>query len=608
MNQNKNSLSYLHCLMIFAALVFACAAVFHVSYVTAKTGDVERPVAARSVSGPSSAPSSNFRPVRNGKIAFERNAAIYTVNQDGTVLRNHASGSAPSWSPDGSTIVFDSFRDGNYEIYKMNADGSNQVRLTNNPASDTSPHYSPDGSTIVFSSQRDGNPEIYKMNADGSNQVRLTNDPANQGSPVFSPDGKKILYISGVTNTSNPNNLYTMNPDGSDKQPIPGPSVSSQVYQRPSYSPDGSKIMFTYSTDFISAPPKTFTMNADGTGRGQFHHGQLGSYSPDGTQVVYTNVFGPAGQIYEVLIGNSNGSFVRAIAPEVSMVGRVAWQPLPQPAVTAFDFDGDGRSDVSVFRPSDGVWHLLRSQAGYAAGQWGLSTDVLVPGDYDGDSKADIAVWRPSQGVYYILNSFNGTVRIEYFGMAGDVPAGGDWDGDGKADLAVFRGGAQGVFYYRGSLSNPQGSLSQFPWGTTGDKVVAGDYDGDGITDAAIFRPSNGVWYIRQSSNGQLSAAGFGLADDVLVPADYDGDGRTDIAVYRGGIWYILRSAQSLAIFQFGAPADIPVPADYDGDGKSDAAVFRNGAWWTLRSQTGSVSVTTFGTAGDAPVPSAFVR
>ena len=78
-----------------------------------------------------------------------------------------------------------------------------------------------------------------------------------------------------------------------------------------------------------------------------------------------------------------------------------------------------------------------------------------------------------------------------------------------------------------------------------------------------------GTWYIHQSSNRQLSATQFGLADDTLVPADYDADGKTDLAVYRGGIWYLLRSAQGFTAFQFGISNDIPAPADYDGDGQS---------------------------------------
>ncbi|HMS43545.1 MAG TPA: VCBS repeat-containing protein, partial [Pyrinomonadaceae bacterium] len=164
------------------------------------------------------------------------------------------------------------------------------------------------------------------------------------------------------------------------------------------------------------------------------------------------------------------------------------------------------------------------------------------------------------------------------------------------------------TFYYRGSMGNPQGNITSIPWGTSGDKPVASDFDGDGKTDAAVFRPSNGVWYVRRSSDGQLSANAFGLANDKFVPADYDADGKTDLAVFRDGIWYVLRSSQGFTAFQFGIANDVPAPADFDGDGKTDAAIYRNGVWWILKSQTGAAEAIAFGLGSDNPIPSAFVR
>jgi hypothetical protein len=126
----------------------------------------------------------------------------------------------------------------------------------------------------------------------------------------------------------------------------------------------------------------------------------------------------------------------------------------------SFDFDRDGRSDVSIFRPESGVWHLLQSQSGYSAPQFGLATDKLVPADYDGDGRTDLAVFRenpndPGKAMFYILHSSSNQFREEQLGSTGDIPIAGDWDGDNRADIGVYRQGTQqnpqGYFYYRPS-------------------------------------------------------------------------------------------------------------------------------------------------------------
>jgi hypothetical protein len=280
------------------------------------------------------------------------------------------------------------------------------------------------------------------------------------------------------------------------------------------------------------------------------------------------------------------------------------------------DFDGDGKADASVFRPTAGIWYINRSTQGFFAVQLGLSTDKLTPADFDGDDKADIAVWRegaPTVAAYYILLSTNNTVRIEQFGQTGDDPTvTGDWDGDGKADPAVYRTaalGSQSYFYYRGSLNNPTGNVTYVPWGATVDKAMRGDFDGDGKFDVAVFRPSNGSWYIGQSSNGTVRIENWGLSTDKFVPADYDGDAKTDLAVFRNGVWYIKQSSNGTAVFiNWGLSTDAPAPADYDGDAKTDAAVYRNGTWYLRLSSSGTMSVQSFGTGTDAPIPNAFVK
>ncbi len=283
-------------------------------------------------------------------------------------------------------------------------------------------------------------------------------------------------------------------------------------------------------------------------------------------------------------------------APNVGMATRVFGRQ--------FDFDGDNKADVSVFRSSDGVWYQLNSTAGFSATQFGSSTDKIVPADYDGDGKTDYAVWR--EGVWYLQRSTAGFTSAQ-FGSPGDIPMPADFTGDGKAELVVYRP-SNGVWYTL-NLANNAFNATQF--GAAEDKPVAADYDGDGKSDYAVYRPSNGVWYMLRSTAG-FGAIQFGISTDKPVVGDYDGDGKADQAVYRpsNGVWYLLKSTQGFAAMQFGVSTDVPTPADFDGDDKTDVAVFRpeTGVWYRLNSASGRFIGVQFGTGADKPVPSAFVQ
>ena len=273
------------------------------------------------------------------------------------------------------------------------------------------------------------------------------------------------------------------------------------------------------------------------------------------------------------------------------------------------DFDGDGKTDLSVFRGSNNIWYYLNSSNNsFNAAQFGANGDIAASADFDGDGKTDVAVYRPSNGVWYILNSKNNTVSYVNFGLSGDVPVASDFDGDGKADAAVFRP-SNGTWYVLGS----QNGFSAAQFGQNGDVPMRGDFDGDNKTDFAVFRPSNGAWFILNSSNNAVQGVQFGQNGDVPINADFNGDGKADLAVFRpsNGVWYYANAnsaapAQNFVAAQFGQNGDVPVAGDFDGDGKTDFAVYRNGTWIVSQSSTNQVQYTQFGLGSDKPVPVAY--
>lgn len=275
-----------------------------------------------------------------------------------------------------------------------------------------------------------------------------------------------------------------------------------------------------------------------------------------------------------------------------------------------FDFDGDGKTDASVFEASDSDpdFRVRLSSTGTNADYfWGVPGDEPVNADYDGDGVTDLAVLRPGEWTWFVLNSSDSTLTAIRFGSARDVPVPSDLDGDGSDDVAVYRP-SDGTWYFRMSST---GTISASSFGIEGDIPVPADYDGDGISDLAVFRPSSGVWYILGSTEG-FSAVQFGTNGDRPVFGDYDGDGKADLAVFRpsNSTWYFYESIGGFSAAKFGSTGDQPIQSDIDGDGRRDIALFRpsTAAWYAVRSSDSGTESFSFGPPGSTPVPGIFVR
>jgi hypothetical protein len=304
------------------------------------------------------------------------------------------------------------------------------------------------------------------------------------------------------------------------------------------------------------------------------------------------------------------------------------------------DYNGDGKSDFSLYRPSVVTQvgttlqvspgsYLLHTTSGSAItgngwldGDFGVQEQIPVSGDYDGDGKSDLALWvaSPSSNTaYWDLHTAAGaaiTGNGFSWGLPGDIPVPGDYNGDGKTDLATWRPSTGGWYIRTNTGATVAGTGTIF--GQAGDIPVPGDYNGDGKTDFAVFRPSTGQWLIETTAGVAItdfaSTTGYGHAGDIPVPGDYNGDGVSDIAIYRplsngNGEWFLRTTAGGVITGDdtiYGLAGDVPVPGDYNGDGEADLVTWRpsTGAWF-MHTTSGSVitgSGGILGQTGDVPM------
>jgi hypothetical protein len=313
-------------------------------------------------------------------------------------------------------------------------------------------------------------------------------------------------------------------------------------------------------------------------------------------------------------------------------IDTVSYAGAVTPVDAPLDYNGDGRTDYVVVRNTGGgsggqvTWYINNGTT-FNQAAWGISTDFFVSEDFDGDGKDDLTVYRPTatpaNSGYYIFQSQTNTFRFVSLGLTGDDPTiVGDYDGDGKADPAVFRGGASAgqpsFWYYVRSNGNPSNAVTYVQWGKNGDFPAPGDYDGDGRNDFVVQRNNGGglgQWFMLQTTAGVNSGIVYGTSSDLILPGDYDGDGKTDICVARGSggqiIWHYRRSSDGVSVgpIAWGLSAtDFPTQGDYTGDGRTDIAIWRPNAdpdqnfFWIRNTVNGALTTSEWGKQGDYPV------
>ena len=296
---------------------------------------------------------------------------------------------APAWSRDGRTIVFVSWRDGNGEVYAMDADGSGPRNLTQHPAKDVRPAWSPNGRRIAFVSRRDGNAEVYVMNADGSGKRNLTRDRASDDDyPTWSHDGRKLAFLRvphGAGRARRGPQLYVMNADGSGLSRLTHPALGMYrlvwspdgrtiYYGRylvstdgsgsrmlpyitltPVWSPDGRRIAFTRPREGQTgpgpccdpSPADIYVMNADASGTRRLTHNAgynaEPAWSPDGRKIAFRSTRDGNREIYAM---NADGSNQRNLTRNPAKDSRPSWSP--DGRRIAFVSDRDGRLEAHV--------------------------------------------------------------------------------------------------------------------------------------------------------------------------------------------------------------------------------------------------------------------
>ncbi len=510
-----------------------------------------------------------------GQIVFyserDGNAEIYTMSPDGSdqqrLTSNPYEDVSPVWSSDGSKIVFISDRDDpnpgecfpdcRYQLYSIDADGSNEVRLIETELSVHHPDWhpdgsklsfdvefglegniyvldlnsgevqlliedgfwadwSPDGTQVAYSTNRDGNIDIYVADADGNNPRRLTDNPRKDLFPAWSPDGEKIAFMAGQGGTRQ---LYVMDADGSNQRQV---TEQGAVSEDPAWSPDGDWIVFQSNRD---GNYEIYTLNLEQ---------ELQGGDEISVQRLTNTVRGDYWASWRPGASSGSNAIVFEKSPQV-------FPSVPTWKIGLDDFDADGDLDA-VFangqRNLSQIWlndgRGIFIDTGQELGRYGHGVDT---GDVDGDGDPDIIISThtdlPTRVYLYegkaVFQEMEGAFDAN-IGFSVDL-----FDLDKDGDLDAVGEDIQSVnIYLNDGLGKFTKSDLTFPLTT-----AWGDLDSDGDIDVLI--KEEGIGYSVQLNDGQGNFTRYWACEEpeamnigAMALNDVDGDGDLDAIITNG--------------------------------------------------------------------------